>query len=152
MGPLDLFTAPLRSLLGVTEDVERDANSLLSQTDELEHQLQEAVTSIHRAAASMEHHVEVVETLAASVPALTDSVNALVKELNGLLAVLAPVAAAEREVSGLGHLFGRRHETRPPAGGPEPPSDPGLRPETTARGSETAQPMASPETSSPGEL
>ena len=122
MGPLDLFTSPLRSLLGITEDMERDAHSLLSQSGELEHELQEAVASIHRAAASMERHVEVVETLATSVPALTESVNALVKELNGLLAVLAPVAAAEHEVSRLGHLFGRKHATPPPS--PMSPGNP----------------------------
>jgi uncharacterized protein YoxC len=125
MGPLDFLSGPLRSLLGVTEGMERDAHVLLSETGELEHQLEEAVASIHRAAESMERHVEVVETLATSVPALTDSVNALVKELNGLLAVLAPVSAAEHEVSRLGHLFGRRHPA--PAGsqssGIQPPRD-----------------------------
>jgi ABC-type transporter Mla subunit MlaD len=124
MGPLDLLTAPLRSLLGATEDMERDAEYLLAESGKLEHQLDQAVASIHRAAESMEHHVEVVETLATSVPALTESVNALVKELNGLLAVLAPVAAAEHEVSRLGHLFGRRHAQAPAATPTSAPSAP----------------------------
>ncbi len=124
MEPLDLFTAPLRSLLGVTKDVERDAESLLAQSGKLEHQLDEAVASIHRAAESMERHVEVVETLATSVPALTDSVNALVKELNGLLAVLAPVATAEHEISRFGHLFGRRHASETAVAPATPPGAP----------------------------
>ncbi|MBV8943171.1 MAG: hypothetical protein JO321_03675 [Solirubrobacterales bacterium] len=126
MGLLDSLTAPLRSLLGTTEDMERDAHTLLSDTGELEHQLQDAVASIHRASESMEHHVAAVDTLAASVPALTDSVNALVKELNGLLAALAPMAEAERDVSRLGHLFGRRHPTDPEApAAPASPQAPG---------------------------
>src|SRR5437763_14206968 len=99
MGPLDLLTGPLRSLLGVTEGMERDAHSLLSQTGELEHQLEEAVASIHRAAESMEHHAEVVERLATSVPALTDPPNGLGNELSGLLAVVDPVSAAEQEMA-----------------------------------------------------
>jgi chromosome segregation ATPase len=129
VGPLDLFTGPLRSLLGVTEDMERDARSLLSESGELERQLEEAVASIHRAAQSMEHHVEVVETLASTVPKLADSVNALVEEIHALNCTLKPVAAAERDLSRLGHLFGHRHavgettaETQAPI---EPPAGSG---------------------------
>ncbi|MGN6166916.1 MAG: hypothetical protein ACTHQQ_01920 [Solirubrobacteraceae bacterium] len=108
MGPLDLLTAPLRSLLGTAEDMERDTSSLLSESGELERQLQEAVASIHRASESMEHHVAVVETLAATVPMLTDSVSALVDEMHALNATLRPVASGERDLSRLGHLLGRR--------------------------------------------
>jgi methyl-accepting chemotaxis protein len=130
MGPLDLLTAPLRSLLGTTEDMERDAHTLLSESGELERQLEEAVASIHRASESMEHHVAVVETLAATVPKLAESVDALVAEMHALNLTLKPVASAERDLSKLGHLFGRRHaedatstaETQAPA---EPPADPG---------------------------
>ncbi len=109
MGPLDLLTAPLRAVLGATERAEREVvhNSPLYQTRELERELDHAVASIHRAADSMERHVEVLDSLATSVPALTESVTALVGELNGLLRVLAPVATAERDVSRFGHLFGR---------------------------------------------
>jgi hypothetical protein len=121
MAPLDFLSAPLRSLLGVAE------RSPMGQAGEIEHEIQDAAEAIHRAADSMERHVEVVETLASSVPALTESVNALVKELNGLLAVLAPVAdiehpiaGAEREISRVGHLFGRRHR-----GSGESPAEPG---------------------------
>jgi len=129
LGPLDLLTAPLRAVLGATEHAEREVvrTSPLFQTRELERELDHAVASIHRAADSMERHVEVLDTLATSLPALTESVNALVGELNGLLRVLAPVATAERDVSRFGHLFGRRHM---PAEGsvsenplpPDPPS------------------------------
>ena len=132
VGPLDLLTAPLRALLGATEDAEHDVvrHSPLYQTRALEHELEEAVALIQRAAESMERHVEVVETLATSVPALTESVNALVRELNGLLGVLAPVATAERDISRFGHLFGRRHVAGEPSSaqsqaGIEPPPDPG---------------------------
>lgn len=120
MGPLDLLTAPLRALLGVTENTERDvvSRSPLHATRELEEELDHAVASIHRAADSMERHVAVLETLTTSVPVLSDSVNALVNELNQLRGVLAPLAAAERDISGLGHLFGRRQATRVAAGAP----------------------------------
>ncbi len=122
-GPLDLFTAPLRSLLGVAE---RDVteHSPLHEAAELEGRLDQAVSAIHRTADSMERHVAVVETLAQSVPALTDSVNALVKELNSLLAVVAPIAEAEREVSRVEHFFGRRRHSDEvtSAGGPGQPA------------------------------
>lgn len=124
MGPLDFLTAPLRSLLGSTEDMERDAHTMLSESGELEHQLEEAVASIHRTAESMDRHVAVVETLASSVPALTDSVNALVNELHGLLEALAPVAAVERDASRLGHLFGKRHPEAAPTTSQEAPGPP----------------------------
>jgi methyl-accepting chemotaxis protein len=130
MGPLDLLTAPLRSLLGTTEDMERDAHTLRSESGELERQLEEAVASIHRASDSMEHHVAVVETLATTVPKLAESVNALVAEMHALNATLKPVASAERDLSKLGHLFGRRHagdttSTVEPQAPTEPPAQPG---------------------------
>ena len=122
-GPLDLLTAPLRSLLGASEqDVVK--RSPLHEAGELEGRLDEAVSALHRAADSMERHVAVVETLAQSVPALTDSVNALVRELNGLLTVVAPIEGAEREVSRVEHFFGRRKrsdEITPAGGAGEPP-------------------------------
>jgi ABC-type transporter Mla subunit MlaD len=126
VGALDLLTAPLRAVLGATENAEHD----IVKTRELERELEHAVDSIHRAADSMERHVAVLETLATSVPALTDSVNALVRELNGLLGVLAPVAEAERDVSRFGHLFGHRQvasrsSSQQTQAGTEPPADSG---------------------------
>lgn len=124
MDPFDFVRAPLRALLGSTEDMERDAHTLLSESGELERQLDEAVASIHRTCETLERHVEVIETLAGSVPSLTESVQALVQEMHGLNTVLAPVAATEADISRLGHLFGRRHAapTAPPPGTPQPPA------------------------------
>jgi hypothetical protein len=68
----------------------------------------------------MEHHVTVLESLSNAVPPLTDSVNALVKELSGLQAVLAPLAAAEHDVTRVERLFGRRRRVDQPV---EPPVD-----------------------------
>lgn len=128
MGLFDLMTAPLRAVLGASEQAEHDVvrHSPLYQTRELERELDHAVESIHRAADSMERHVAVLETLATSVPALTESVNALVSELNGLLGVLAPMDSAERDISRFGNLFGRRHPAQSPETQPaaKPPSDP----------------------------
>src|SRR5205807_1728284 len=65
--------------------------------------------AVHRAADSMERHVAVVEALADSLPPLTESVTRLTDQLSSLMQITAPVAAAEREVSRLERLFGRRH-------------------------------------------
>jgi hypothetical protein len=112
MGLLDDLTAPLRSVLGGAEK-EVVQHSPLHQTEELERKLDGAVTAIHRAADSMEQHVVVVETLAASVPALTESVNSLVAELNSLLKVIAPVAAVEKDVERVEGFFRRRGRREP---------------------------------------
>jgi hypothetical protein len=114
MGLLDALTGPLRSVLGVAED-EVVQHSPLHETEELEQELKGAVTAIHRAADSMEQHVAVVETLAASVPALTSSVNSLVAELNSLLKVIAPVAAVEKDVERVEGFFRRRGRREPEA-------------------------------------
>lgn len=117
MGPLDLLTRPLRAVLGIGEQAQADLarHSPLAETQSLRAELGEAVAAVHRAADSMERHVAVVETLAQSVPALTDSVNRLVAELNGLLGVLAPMAAVEREVSRAEHFFRLRRREQPPS-------------------------------------
>jgi hypothetical protein len=61
-------------------------------------------------------------------------VNALVQELNGVLAVLAPVAdiehpiaGAEQEVSRVGHFFSRRHR-----GSDGSPAEPVVEPAESA--------------------
>jgi len=120
MGPLDLFTRSLRTVLG---QAERDVAEVspLRETQDLERKLEDAVSAIHRAADAMERHVEVVETLATSVPALTSSVNALVGELNGLLAVLAPLSATERELSRVERFLGRRRRPDRPSDTPAAP-------------------------------
>ena len=132
MGPFDLVTAPLRSLLRAAEGAEAEAvqHSPLAGTHELEEHLREAARAAHRAAESLEQHVAVVETLAQSLPPLTESVTRLTDQLNHVLRVTAPIAAAERDVSRMEHLFRRRQRPgegpgpEPPAGS-EPPMDPG---------------------------
>jgi ABC-type transporter Mla subunit MlaD len=126
MGPLDLLTGPLRSLLGEAEHVEQDAvhRSPLGETRELEAKLADAVSATHRAAESLEQHVKVIGALADSLAPLTESVTRLSDQIGELLRVTAPLAAAERGVSRFEHLFGRRHraETQAPAQ-PQPPPD-----------------------------
>jgi hypothetical protein len=74
---------------------------------------------MHRACDSLERHVTVVEGLTDSLPALTESVTRLTDQLSVLLAVTAPVAATERELSRVEQIFGRRR--RPEHRSPEEP-------------------------------
>ena len=63
---------------------------------------------------SIERHVEVIETLATSVDPLRASVDRLTDTMQELVAMLAPIAAAEQEVQRAGRFFGRhRHADRP---------------------------------------
>jgi hypothetical protein len=85
--------------------------------DEPEHDLHDAVTAIERATDSIEHHVEVIESLATSVGPLTDSVNKLTATMVDLVAMLAPVGEAERGMQHVDRLFGvHRHEQRDESG------------------------------------
>jgi hypothetical protein len=127
MDPLDLLTGPLRSLLGSVGRAENEVaeHSPLGETRELEAQLREAVAAVHRAAESLEAHVEAVEALGTALPPLTESVTRLTDQIAVLLTITAPLAEAERDVSRIEHLFGRRHGAEsaapaPPAGETEP--------------------------------
>ena len=60
-----------------------------------EHELTLIVDVIHRAADSIDHHVEVIEGLATSVEPLKDSVNNLNATMIELVALMAPMASAE---------------------------------------------------------
>lgn len=105
----DFVTNAIRSALGAAEqDVIR--HSPLQETEALNDQLREAVGAVHRAADSLERHVEVVDSLAVSLTPLTESVTRLTEQIGALLTITAPMAAAEREVSRLPHLFGRRRQ------------------------------------------
>jgi len=106
MGPLD----PLRWLLGGAERAEAEAarHSPVGETRELEAKLGEACVAAHRAAESLEQHVEVIAGLADSLVPLTDSVTRLTDQLNQLMHITAPLAAVERDASRFEHLFGRR--------------------------------------------
>src|SRR5205823_2106569 len=116
---LDVLFRPLRAALGTAEH--EVAHSPLQRTEE---DILDTVNALRRATDSIEHHVEVIESLATSVTPLTESVNTLTATMTQLVAVLAPLAAAERgvaaaergiheaehEVKGIERLFGRhRH-------------------------------------------
>ena len=75
---------------------------------------------MHRTADSLDRHVEVLEGLAGSLPALTDAVARLSEQLTELIGLAAPLEAAERELSGLGHLFHRRARRSGAAGDGDP--------------------------------
>jgi cell shape-determining protein MreC len=113
LGPLDFLVGPLRSLVRVAGQAEREMehHSPITETRHLEARLEEAVAAVHRAADSMERHVAVVGSLTSSLPALTESVRHLSAQLNELMDLAAPLESAERDVSRLRRLFGRR---RPP--------------------------------------
>jgi chromosome segregation ATPase len=112
MALIDVALAPLRAMLG---SAEREAESVLPVRDleEIESRVLETAESIKAATESIESHVAVVETLATSVTPLTDAVVELTRQLAQLNTVLAPLAGAERDVSRIEHLFGRRHHAEP---------------------------------------
>jgi hypothetical protein len=57
--------------------------------------------------------VTVLEGLTDALPALTDSVTRLTDQLGQVLKVTAPLAVAEREISRMEQLFGRRRRAEP---------------------------------------
>ncbi|MBV9311146.1 MAG: hypothetical protein JOZ73_09950 [Solirubrobacterales bacterium] len=119
MGPFDLVTKPLRALLGEAERAEHEAtaHSPLPNTQQLEQRLGEAISAAHRTAESVERHVQVIESLADTLPPLTQSVTQLSDQIGHLLRVTAPLSAAERDISKVEGLLHRRHHD-PQAPGP----------------------------------
>jgi len=106
--PRDAARSILRLVVGAEHEVEAHTP--------IEQPLHEAITALHHAAESMDRHVEVLEGLAATLPALTGALVQLTEQLGEVLRLAAPLEAAEREVAGIGHLFRRRrHEALPPA-------------------------------------
>jgi len=89
---------------------------------EVEHRVHEAVAALHRNADSLDRHVAAVEGLLDALPALTGAITELSQQLTAAMTLLAPVEAVEREVSGIGRLFGRRRRqvetAAAPAGAP----------------------------------
>jgi hypothetical protein len=110
VGLLDLVTAPLRSATRAASSAEQDVerHSPVAETHALEAKLEETIETIARAAEALERQVEVVDRLSDSLPALTELVTQVTQQLNELLKMMAPAAAAEREVGRLEHLFRRR--------------------------------------------
>lgn len=110
---LEIVFKPLRSFLDLAEHGVV-AHTPLEKTEE---DILDTVRALHRATESIEHHVEVIESLATSVGPLTESVSDLTETMTSLVAVLGPLAAAEREVKDVEHFFSRhrhKHEASPP--------------------------------------
>jgi hypothetical protein len=122
MGVLDIVTGPLRWALGASEQAEREVarHSPVVETAALERELRDAIEAMHRACDSLERHVTVVEGLTDSLPALTQSVTRLTDQLGVLLAAMAPVTAAEKELSRMERFFGRRRAAEHPVAPEEP--------------------------------
>ena len=113
---LGFASSAVRSVLRLFDGAEQ----ALEKDPPLEDRLHEAISILHRTADSMEKHVEVLEGLASSLPALTDAVAKLSEQLGELLTLVAPLEAAEREVTGIGHLFHRRQHRTDAARGADP--------------------------------
>ena len=118
---LDFATNAARSVLGIVGVAEQRAEGVAGDLGDL----REAVTAMHRTADAVERHIEALSEVTDALPALTESVTRLCEQLSALLALAAPIEAAERELSGLRRLFHRRR--RAPASRPAltpPPSAP----------------------------
>jgi len=124
----DFVLKPVRS---VVRAIDQDA---LRPLEETERETLEAAQALERVTESIEHHVEVIETLATSVGPLTASVDRLTDTMQELVKMLGPVAGAEREMQRAGHdvqeaerFFGFRRHRKPvePETGPTGPTGPG---------------------------
>jgi len=105
----------------------------------VEQPLHEAVAALHHAAESMDRHVEVLEDVAATLPAMTEALVKLTEQLGEFLALAAPLESVEREVAGLGHLFRRR---RQPAALPAPAAPAAEPPPAAVNAAAGEQPVA----------
>jgi hypothetical protein len=92
---LEFVTRPIRAVLGLTE---HDVVESLHEARDIEANMLDAVHAIENATASIERHVEVIETLATSVDPLRASVDRLTDTMQELVAMLAPMGAAEHEM------------------------------------------------------
>ncbi|HEY2004840.1 MAG TPA: hypothetical protein VGG87_00255 [Solirubrobacteraceae bacterium] len=115
---LDFFFDQIRSVLG---GAEHDVVEPLRETRDIEANILGAVRAIENATESVEHHVAVIETLATSVDPLRASVDRLTDTMQELVAMMAPMAAAEHEMHRVGRMFGRhRHSEQPEEGHDQP--------------------------------
>jgi hypothetical protein len=109
---LDFVLRQVRAVIGAAE---HDVVAPLEETRDIEGHILEAVDAIHHATASIEQHVAALDTLANSVQPLGSSVDRLTETMNDLVRMMAPIAAAEREVHKVEGFFGRhRHHDAPP--------------------------------------
>jgi DNA repair ATPase RecN len=111
----DFFSDAARSALKMIGGAEQE----VEKHSPMEQPLHEAIMALHHAADAMDKHVEVLEGVAATLPALTEALVKLTEQLGELLHLGAPFEAAEREVAGIGHLF-RRHKQAPAGQGESP--------------------------------
>ncbi len=124
MDILGAALSPLRAVLGAAE---RDVEQALPvrEIEEIQQRVLEGVQAVRHATESIESHVEVLETLATSLPPLTEAVTQLTIQLGEILTVIAPIAAVERDVAKAEHFLfrRRRHSADATAVGspPEPP-------------------------------
>ena len=91
----------------------------------VEERLNDAVAALHRAADSLDHHVEALETVADSLPALTSRSRACAISSRSVIALATPVKAVERDLGRIGRssiAAGARH--RAPPALTTPPSAP----------------------------
>jgi hypothetical protein len=109
---LDFVTRPIRVLLGATES---EVVETVRETHDIERDTLRAVDAIENATASIEKHVEVIESLATSVDPLRASVDRLTDTMQQLVAVLGPLASAEHEAQKVERLFHRHHDAPPPS-------------------------------------
>ena len=108
---LEFVIRPIRSVLGVTEQhVVESVDEVL----DIEVNMLDAVRAIEHATASIEDHVEVIETLATSVDPFRASVDRLTDTMQQLVVMLAPIAAAEQEAHRIGRFLGRHHRDDQP--------------------------------------
>jgi hypothetical protein len=121
MAVFDFVLKPVRS---VVRAVNEDALRPIEQT---ERETLEGVEALERATASIEHHVEVIESLATSVGPLTASVDRLTDTMQDLVKILEPLAGMEREIGHAEHgiqeaerffEFGRHKKPPEPEAGP----------------------------------
>jgi len=122
---LDFVKGTLRSAIGAAEHVESDVEA--HSPAGVEAKLDEMIVVLHRTCESAERHVEVVEALAQSLVPLTDSVSKLSDQISVLMTVMAPLAAAEHDMSRVEALFRRRRggDGVRTTGAPLPPPLPG---------------------------
>ena len=118
---LDFAANAARSVLGIVGVAEQRAEGLAADAADV----REAVAAMHRAAAAVERHVEVLGEVTDALPELTASVTRLCDQLSALLVLATPVEEAERELSGLRRLFRRRRRAAAPALTPPPAAPPG---------------------------
>jgi hypothetical protein len=138
---LDFVGRTVRSVLGVTE---RDVAETIHESRDIESNMLDAVEAIENATASIERHVEVIETLATSVDPLRASVDRLTDTMQDLVALLGPIASAEHEAQRVGRIFRRHRHDATPADATPADATPTDAPRTDRPAADVAQTDVAP--------